>query len=61
MSPNPENVGISEFTGALIQSYLLQEVIDKFGRYPQRNKPLGRENTPEEEEFLNNIPDRYKW
>ncbi|PFX17995.1 uncharacterized protein LOC111340120 [Stylophora pistillata] len=38
-----------------------KEVIDKFGRYPQRNKSLGRENTPEEEEFLNNIPDRYKW
>jgi len=38
-----------------------KEVIDKFGRYPQRNKPLGRENTPEEEEFLNNTPDRYKW
>ncbi|XP_078357584.1 uncharacterized protein LOC144642497 isoform X2 [Oculina patagonica] len=38
-----------------------KEVIDKFGRYPQRNKPLGRENTAEEEEFLNNIPDRYKW
>lgn len=38
-----------------------KEVIDKFGRYPQRNKSLGRENTPAEEEFLNNIPDRYKW
>ena len=40
---------------------MLQEVIDKFGRYPQRNKSLGRENTPEEEEFLKNVPDRYKW
>jgi len=40
---------------------LSQEVIDKFGRYPQRNKLLGRENTPEEEEFLNDTPDHYKW
>lgn len=38
-----------------------KEVIDKFGRYPQRNKSLGRENTLEEEEFLKNVPDRYKW
>ena len=38
-----------------------QEVVDRFGRYPQRNKVLGRENTPEEEEWLNNLPDKYKW
>jgi len=38
-----------------------KEVINMFGRYPQRNKALGRENTPEEEQFLKNIPDRYKW
>lgn len=43
------------------KSFPLQEVIDMFGRYPQRNKALGRKNTPEEEEFLKNIPDRYKW
>ena len=38
-----------------------QEVVDRFGRFPQRNKVLGRENTPEEEEWLNNLPDKYKW
>ncbi len=27
-------------------------IIDKFGRYPHRNKALGRTTTPEEEEFL---------
>ena len=29
-----------------------KEVIEKFGRFPHRNKALGRENTPEEEEYL---------
>ena len=28
--------------------------IEKFGRYPTRNKFLGRENTPDEEEYLKN-------
>lgn len=27
-------------------------IIDRFGRYPHRNKMLGRESTPEEMEFL---------
>lgn len=27
-------------------------IIDRFGRYPHRNKTLGRESTPEEVEFL---------
>lgn len=27
-------------------------IIDRFGRYPHRNAVLGRENTPEENEFL---------
>ena len=27
-------------------------VIEKYGRFPHRNKILGRENTPEEEEYL---------
>ena len=35
--------------------------MDRFGRFPQRNKVLGRENTPEEEEWLNNLPDKFKW
>lgn len=29
-----------------------KEPVEKFGRYPSRNKAIGRENTPEEEEFL---------
>nr|BDT27622.1 DUF924 domain-containing protein [Bacteriovorax sp. HI3] len=29
-----------------------KEVIDRFGRYPERNKALGRVNTPEEEAYL---------
>ena len=27
-------------------------VIEKYGRFPHRNAILGRENTPEEEEYL---------
>jgi uncharacterized protein (DUF924 family) len=29
-----------------------KEIIDQFGRYPHRNRVLGRESTPEEENFL---------
>lgn len=28
------------------------DVIEKFGRFPQRNKVLGRQNTPDEEQWL---------
>lgn len=28
------------------------DIIEKFGRFPHRNRMLGRENTPEEEEYL---------
>ena len=31
---------------------LHRDIIEQFGRFPHRNKQLGRENTPEEEEFL---------
>lgn len=31
-----------------------QKVIQQFGRYPHRNAALGRENTPEEQEWLDN-------
>ena len=36
-------------------------IIEKFGRYPHRNAVLGRESTPEEEEYLKTlkIEDRY--
>ncbi|MGB0632773.1 MAG: DUF924 family protein, partial [Alphaproteobacteria bacterium] len=29
-----------------------RDAIQRFGRFPHRNKVLGRENTPEEEEYL---------
>ncbi len=31
---------------------LHRDVIDQFGRFPHRNKLLGRKNTPEEDEYL---------
>ena len=30
-----------------------------FGRFPQGNSVLGRENTPQEEERLKDIPSKY--
>jgi len=33
-------------------SYEHYKIIDKFGRFPHRNKVLGRRSTPEEIEFL---------
>ncbi len=31
---------------------LHRDIIERFGRFPHRNKVLGRKNTPEEEEYL---------
>ena len=31
---------------------LHRDIIEQFGRFPHRNKLLGRENTPEEDEYL---------
>jgi len=31
---------------------LHRDIIDQFGRFPHRNKILGRKNTPEEDEYL---------
>ncbi|MCG8371702.1 MAG: DUF924 domain-containing protein [Proteobacteria bacterium] len=31
---------------------LHRDIIDRFGRFPHRNELLGRENTPEEDEYL---------
>jgi uncharacterized protein (DUF924 family) len=36
-----------------------KEVIDRYGRFPKRNPPLGRTSTPEEQEFLRTTT--YKW
>lgn len=33
-----------------------KEIIDRFGRYPHRNKILGRASTSEEEEFMKDNP-----
>ena len=52
---------MNKFTTRYFFVFNFQEVVDRFGRFPQRNKVLGRENTPEEEEWLNNLPDKFKW
>jgi uncharacterized protein (DUF924 family) len=31
---------------------LHHDIVERFGRFPHRNKVLGRKNTPEEEEYL---------
>ncbi len=36
---------------------LHRDIVDQFGRFPHRNKLLGRQNTPEEEEYLADAPD----
>ncbi|MEM7430599.1 MAG: DUF924 family protein [Pseudomonadota bacterium] len=36
---------------------LHRDIIRQFGRFPHRNKLLGRQNTPEEDEFLADGPD----
>mmetsp|Transcript_18944 Transcript_18944/g.44091 ORF Transcript_18944/g.44091 Transcript_18944/m.44091 type:complete len:224 (-) Transcript_18944:124-795(-) len=38
-----------------------KEVIDRFGRYPHRNKKLGRESTPEELEWLADTENLPPW
>lgn len=38
-----------------------KNVIERFGRYPHRNKQLGRENTPEEEAWLSNVEELPVW
>ena len=44
-----ERLGMEHFT-KFEQKH--KAIIDRFGRYPHRNSLLGRESTPEEEEFL---------
>jgi uncharacterized protein (DUF924 family) len=31
---------------------LHRDIVEQFGRFPHRNSVLGRENTPEEEQYL---------
>lgn len=41
---------------SLDYEYRHKKIIDQFGRYPHRNKILGRTSTPEEETFLRENP-----
>ncbi len=41
-----------DMADAMIYAIRHLEVIERFGRFPHRNKILGRETTPEEAEFL---------
>ena len=43
----------SDSQSSIDYAYRHFEVIKRFGRFPHRNRILGRENTPEETEFLN--------
>ena len=36
-----------------------QVIIQQFGRFPHRNEILGRESTPEEDEYLKNGGERF--
>ena len=48
-----EEGGGRRYTEALIKfAKDANEIVMKFGRFPQRNELLGRESTPEEVEFL---------
>ena len=51
--PESYDGGTSRFTKIWINvTKGHDKVIQQFGRYPYRNAVLGRENTPEEEEYL---------
>ena len=45
----PEDETIKKFVASAIDHH---ECVLKYGRYPARNLPLGRENTPEEQEYV---------
>lgn len=49
----------SSFENFRYYSHLHYIVIEKYGRFPGRNKMLGRVNTPEEDEYLRNDPDGF--
>jgi uncharacterized protein (DUF924 family) len=38
-----------------------KEVVERFGRYPHRNKAKGRESTPEELEWLADVDNLPRW
>ena len=45
--------------GTISASKQHMEVIERFGRYPSRNKILNRESTPEELEWLRGNPEGF--
>jgi uncharacterized protein (DUF924 family) len=56
-APEPSLEERRQYAGiALWHANMHAETILRFGRYPGRNRVLGRENTPEEEDFLKEFP-----
>lgn len=51
-----ESLGMKE---ALKYEQVHKDIIDRFGRYPHRNAALGRENTPEEVEYLHTTKENF--
>jgi uncharacterized protein (DUF924 family) len=49
-----ERLGEDHFSYPYALSH--KEAVERFGRFPARNKALGRRNTAEEQEFLNHNP-----
>jgi uncharacterized protein (DUF924 family) len=48
----------STFEGVLASAEKHREVIRQFGRFPHRNRPLGRDNTAEEAAYLKQNPEK---
>jgi len=53
-----EAIALFQSLGGEVEKYEIKhkEIIDRFGRYPHRNKILGRTSTQEEIEFMKNNP-----
>jgi uncharacterized protein (DUF924 family) len=49
-----ERLGEDHFSYPYALSH--KAAVERFGRFPARNKALGRTNTAEEQEFLNHNP-----
>ncbi len=56
IAPHFEALEGSEFENSKITAREHMETIRKFGRYPHRNRALGRKNSQEEEQYLKNGP-----
>jgi len=56
ISPYFEALEGQEFENSRKTAREHMKVIQKYGRYPHRNNVMGRINTPEEEEYLENPP-----